>query len=81
LPILRLLKSENPDIKLLLGTERNCGEQFGLTKDWAFRIIKHVGSYGEVFEHNIGESTPLKMKRGLNALWTKGRLQYAPPIR
>ncbi len=76
-----MLKSENPDIKRLLGTEGNYGEQFGLTKDWAFRIIKHVGNYGEVFEKNIGDSTPLKMKRGLNALWTKGGLQYAPPIR
>jgi general L-amino acid transport system substrate-binding protein len=76
-----MLKSENPDIKRLLGTEGNYGEQLGLTKDWAFRIIKHVGNYGEVFESNIGESTPLKMKRGLNALWTKGGLQYGPPIR
>jgi general L-amino acid transport system substrate-binding protein len=76
-----MLKSENPDIKRLLGTEGNYGEQLGLTKDWAYRIIKHVGNYGEVFERNIGENTALKMKRGLNALWTKGGLQYAPPVR
>jgi general L-amino acid transport system substrate-binding protein len=76
-----MLKSENPDIKRLLGTEGNYGEQLGLTKDWAYRIIKHVGNYGEVFERNIGENTPLKMKRGLNALWTKGGIQYAPPVR
>jgi len=76
-----MLKSENPDVKRLLGTEGNFGEQLGLTKDWALRIIKHVGNYGESFERNIGENTPLKMKRGLNALWTKGGLQYAPPIR
>jgi len=76
-----MLKSENPDIKRLLGTEGNYGEQLGLTKDWALRIIKHVGNYGEVFERNIGEDTPLRMKRGLNALWTKGGLQYGPPIR
>src|SRR5215813_2595646 len=75
------MKSTNPDIKRLLGTEGNYGEQLGLTKDWALRIIKHVGNYGESFERNIGETTPLKMKRGLNALWTKGGLQYAPPIR
>jgi len=76
-----MLKSENPDIKRLLGTEGNYGEQLGLTKDWAYRIIKHVGNYCESFERNIGVNTPLKMKRGLNALWTKGGLQYAPPIR
>jgi len=76
-----MLKSDNPDVKRLLGTEGNYGEQLGLTKDWAYRIIKHVGNYGESFERNIGENTPLKMKRGLNALWTKGGLQYAPPIR
>jgi len=76
-----MLKSENPDIKRLLGTEGNYGEQLGLTKDWAYRIIKHVGNYGDSFERTIGENTPLRIKRGHNALWTKGGLQYAPPIR
>jgi general L-amino acid transport system substrate-binding protein len=76
-----MLKSENPDIKRLLGTEGNYGEQLGLTKDWAYRIIKHIGNYGYSFERTIGENTPLRIKRGHNALWTKGGLQYAPPIR
>ena len=75
------LKSGNPDVKRLVGTEGNYGEQLGLTKDWAYRIIKHVGNYGEVFERNVGQGSPLKIARGLNALWTKGGLQYAPPIR
>jgi general L-amino acid transport system substrate-binding protein len=75
------LKSDNPEIKRLLGTEGNFGEQFGLTKDWAYRIIKHVGNYGEIFERNLGQGSPLKITRGLNALWTKGGIQYAPPIR
>ena len=75
------LKSENPDIKKLVGTEGNYGEQLGLTKDWVVRIVRHVGNYGEVFERNVGEGSALKIKRGLNALWTKGGLQYAPPIR
>jgi general L-amino acid transport system substrate-binding protein len=75
------LKSDNPEIKRLLGTEGNYGEQFGLTKDWAYRIIKHVGNYGEIFEHNLGQGSLLKITRGLNALWTKGGIQYAPPIR
>ena len=68
-------------MKRLLGTEGKYGEQLGLTKDWAYRIIKHVGNYGEVFERNVGQGSPLKIARGLNALWTKGGLQYAPPIR
>jgi general L-amino acid transport system substrate-binding protein len=75
------LKSDNPDVKRLLGTEGNYGEQLGLTKDWAYRIVKHVGNYGEVFERNIGQESPLKIARGINALWNKGGLQYAPPIR
>src|SRR5246500_3983259 len=75
------LKSTNPEIKRFVGTEGNFGEQLGLTKDWAVRIVKHVGNYGESFERNVGEGSPLKIKRGLNALWTKGGLQYAPPIR
>jgi general L-amino acid transport system substrate-binding protein len=75
------LKSENPDVKRLVGTEGNYGEQLGLTKDWAYRVIKHVGNYGEVFERNVGDGSALKIARGLNALWNKGGLQYAPPIR
>jgi general L-amino acid transport system substrate-binding protein len=75
------MKSANPDVKRLLGTEGNYGEQLGLTKDWAYRIIKLVGNYGEVFEKNVGQGSPLKIQRGLNGLWTKGGLQYAPPIR
>jgi len=75
------LKSDNPEIKRLLGSEQNFGEQFGLTKDWAYRIIKLVGNYGEVFDKNLGVSLPLKITRGLNALWTKGGIQYGPPVR
>ena len=75
------LKSTNPEIRRLLGTEGNYGEQLGLTKDWAARIIRHVGNYGESFERNVGQGSPLKIVRGLNALWTKGGLQYGMPIR
>jgi len=75
------LKSANPEIKRLLGTEGNYGEQLGLTKDWVYRIVKLVGNYGEVFERNVGQGSPLKITRGLNALWTKGGLHYGPPIR
>jgi general L-amino acid transport system substrate-binding protein len=76
-----MLQSKNPDIMRLLGTEGNYGEQFGLTKDWAYRMIKHVGNYGEIFDRNVGPNTPLKLERGHNALWTKGGLMYAPPVR
>jgi general L-amino acid transport system substrate-binding protein len=75
------MKSDNPEIKRLLGGEGNFGEQLGLTKDWAHRIVKLVGNYGEVFERNVGQGSPLKITRGLNALWNKGGVQYAPPIR
>jgi general L-amino acid transport system substrate-binding protein len=75
------MKSENPEIKRLLGTEGNFGEQLGLTKDWVYRIVKLVGNYGESFERNVGQGSPLKIARGLNALWNKGGVQYAPPIR
>lgn len=75
--------SENPDIRRFMGVEADTkiGTDLGLTNDWAYNIIKHVGNYGEIFERNIGMSTPLKIERGLNALWTDGGLQYAPPIR
>jgi general L-amino acid transport system substrate-binding protein len=76
-----MMKSDNPDIKRLLGTEGEHGKALGLTNDWAYRIIKLVGNYGEIFERNVGQGSPLKIARGLNALWTKGGLQYAPPVR
>jgi len=76
-----MVKSTNPSIKRFVGTEGSYGEQLGLTKDWAVRIVKAVGNYGEVFERNVGSGSPLKIDRGLNKQWNKGGLQYAPPIR
>ncbi|QRM55561.1 amino acid ABC transporter substrate-binding protein [Sinorhizobium sp. BG8] len=75
--------SPNPDIKRFLGAEADStiGTDLGLTNEWAVNVIKAVGNYGEVFDRNIGASSPLKIERGLNALWNKGGLQYAPPIR
>ena len=75
------LRSDNPAIRRLLGVEGNFGEGLGLTNDWAYRIIKHIGNYGESFERNVGMGSPIKIRRGLNALWSNGGLQYAPPIR
>jgi general L-amino acid transport system substrate-binding protein len=76
-----MMTSTNPEIKRFVGTEGSYGEQLGLTKDWAVRIIKLVGNYGERFDANVGADSPLKIERGLNRLWTKGGIQYAPPIR
>ncbi len=75
--------ANNPDLKRLLGTEEGTkiGTDLGLTNEWAYNIIKQVGNYGEVFDRNVGTGSPLKIERGQNALWTKGGLQYAPPIR
>lgn len=73
--------SDDPETRRLLGVEDKMGEGMGLTNDWAYNIIKQVGNYGEAFERNVGASTPLKLERGLNALWTQGGLQYAPPVR
>jgi general L-amino acid transport system substrate-binding protein len=75
------IKSDNPPIRRLLGVEGDFGQGLGLTNDWAYRIIKHIGNYGESFERNVGMGSPIKISRGLNALWNKGGLQYAPPIR
>jgi general L-amino acid transport system substrate-binding protein len=76
-----MLKSPSPDIRRLLGVQDQFGQPLGLSNDWAYRIIKQVGNYGESFERNIGQGSPLKIARGLNALWTKGGLQYGLPIR
>jgi general L-amino acid transport system substrate-binding protein len=76
-----MLKSEKPDVKRLLGTEGEFGKGLGLENDWAAKIIKAVGNYGETFERNVGQGSPLKIARGQNNEWSKGGLQYAPPIR
>jgi general L-amino acid transport system substrate-binding protein len=75
--------SENPDIKRLLGVEAETkiGTDLGLDNAWVVNIIKATGNYGEIFERNVGSGSPLKIARGINALWTKGGLQYAPPVR
>jgi general L-amino acid transport system substrate-binding protein len=75
------MKSTNPDVRRLLGTEGKHGEALGLSNDWGYRIIKNIGNYGELFEKNVGAGSALKIARGQNNLWTKGGLQYAPPIR
>lgn len=75
------LKSQKPDVQRFVGTDGGYGEQLGLTKDWAVRIVKNVGNYGEVFERNIGTQSKLGIPRGINQLWSAGGIQYAPPIR
>lgn len=73
--------SKNPDVLRLLGADGEYGKDLKLPKDWAVQIIKQVGNYGEVFDRNVGAGSELKIERGLNALWNKGGLQYAPPVR
>jgi len=73
--------SKDPEVLRLLGVEGNQGAELGLSKDWAYQIIKQIGNYGEIFERNIGVNTPIGLKRGQNALWTNGGLQYSPPFR
>jgi len=74
-----MMKSENPEIKRLLGVEGKFGESLGLSNAWVVQIVKALGNYGEVFDRNVGPSSPLKLVRGSNALWNQGGLQYAPP--
>ncbi len=76
-----MLKSENPTIKRILGVTPGMGKALGVDEKWVYNIVKQVGNYGESFERNVGKDSPLKIDRGLNRLWTKGGLQYAPPIR
>jgi len=76
-----MMKSTNPEVKRMLGVEGKFGEGLGIGNDWVMNIVKQVGNYGEVFDRNVGEGSPLKLPRGLNALWNMGGLQYGPPIR
>ena len=76
-----MVESSNPGIRRLLGTEGKMGENLGVAADFGVQIISQVGNYGESFERNIGEGTPLNIARGLNALWKDGGILYAPPVR
>lgn len=71
----------SPALKAMLGAVPGIGKGLGLDDDWAFRVIRQVGNYGQIFERNVGVDTALALERGLNALWTDGGLMYAPPLR
>ncbi len=74
--------STNPSVMRLLGMgNEDTGKLLGLDKEWAYRAIKAVGNYGEQFEHHVGPKTAIGLPRGINHLWTKGGVLYAPPIR
>ena len=73
--------SKDPAQQRLLGTSDDLGKLLGLDKDWSYRAVKAVGNYGEIFERNVGPKSVLKLPRGVNNLWSKGGLMYAPPVR
>ena len=73
--------TDKPEVNRILGVEGTLGEMLGLEADWAVKAISAGGNYGEIFESNIGESTPIGLARGLNAQWTDGGLIYSPPFR
>ena len=75
------VKSKKQEVMRLVGTEGNFGEQAGLTRDWAVRIVRSVGNYAQIFERNVGVESKLGIPRGLNHLWSNGGILYAPPIR
>ena len=77
----RMKASENLEVRRLLGVVPGNGAALGLRESWAYDVIRLVGNYGEIFERNVGRSSPIGLERGLNRLWTDGGLMYAPPIR
>lgn len=77
----QMLDSDNPEIRRLLGVTPGAGENLGLDEKWAYNIIKQVGNYGESFERTVGQESPLRIQRGLNAQWKDGGLMYALPVR
>jgi general L-amino acid transport system substrate-binding protein len=77
----QMKSSTDPVVQRILGTSEDTGKLLGLDKEWAYRAIKAVGNYGEIFERNVGPKSTLKLPRGANNLWSKGGLVYAPPVR
>ena len=76
-----MLKSATPAVQRFLGVTPGNGKALGLDEKWAYNIVKQVGNYAEIFERSVGKNTPLKLERGLNALWKNGGLLYSPPFR
>ncbi len=77
----QMLNSESPEVRRLLGKEQGLSKGLGLPDDWAYKIIKTVGNYGESFDRNMGKNSPQNIDRGINRLWNKGGIMYAPPVR
>ncbi|MGD9306346.1 MAG: amino acid ABC transporter substrate-binding protein, partial [Desulfobacterales bacterium] len=77
----QMVGSKDPKVMRFLGVTAGNGKALGLDEKWAYNIVKQIGNYGEVFERNVGINTPLKLQRGLNDLWTRGGLMYAPPFK
>ena len=76
-----MLKSDNPNVQRLLGTDGDMGAKLGVPDDFGYAIVKQVGNYGEMYDRNVGPDTALGLERGINALWTDGGIMYAPPVR
>ncbi|MCB1510857.1 MAG: amino acid ABC transporter substrate-binding protein [Hyphomicrobiaceae bacterium] len=77
----QMRSSKDPSIQRLVGSGSKLGAKLGLDNDWAYRILKQVGNYGEIYDRHFGPKTPLNLPRGLNNLWTKGGLMYGFPIK
>ena len=73
--------TKNPVIMRLLGVEGDLGQSLGLDNEWSYNVISQVGNYAEIYDANVGPDTPLKLERGVNALWKDGGLQYPMPVR
>jgi len=73
--------SSVPEVRRLLGVEKGLGKSFGLDDEWAYRVIKQVGNYADIFDRNLGQNSMFKMSRGLNNIWENGGVLYAPPVR
>ena len=75
------MESENPDVRRFLGLEGDTGEQLQLSPDFAARVIRAEGNYGEIYDRHLGPDTQFDLPRGLNALYTEDGLMYSPPFR
>jgi len=76
-----MLKSSNPNVQRILGVTPGMGKNLGVDDKWAYHLIKQVGNYGESFEANLGQNSPMRLQRGINAQWRDGGLMYGWPVR
>jgi general L-amino acid transport system substrate-binding protein len=74
----QMKQSKDPETRRFLGLEGDFGKLLGVDNEWAYRIARDIGSYGDAYDATFGDKGGLGLPRGMNNLYLKGGLQTMP---